>query len=319
MITGGAGFVGRHLTTAILSRWPGAEVVWFSRDEGVSDSKEAWPIAVKSHVADLCNAASVDEAMREIRPAIVLHLAAQSSVAQAGRAAHETWRTNFLGSFHLAESVASHAPEASLIFASTANVYGLSFNNGNANEDTLPQPRDVYSRSKLAAEAMLSDVLSQQTRLIILRPTNHTGPGHDERFALPSFAAQIARIELGLAPPVLNIGNLDVERDFLDIGDAIKAYISILDNLSQLPMRATYNVGSGQPINMKNLVDKMVKLARVPVEVRVDPSRFRSDEVPSQSVGFDKLHAATSWKPTQSMDHTIVQLIEYWREQISRR
>ena len=106
---------------------------------------------------------------------------------------------------------------------------------------------------------------------------NHTGVGQDERFVLPSFAAQIARIEAGLVPPKLHVRNLGIERDFLDVRDVIDAYLLILAGAQGLPLRAVFNVASGQPRRISDLLNVMVGCTR-PFDVEIDPARFRPAE-----------------------------------------
>ncbi len=313
LITGGAGFVGRHLTRALARTWPEARIVWFTRQEGARIPTAGDAGEVELCVADLCSAESVDDALDEIRPGLVIHLAAQSSVAEADRGARDTWRTNLLGSFNLADAIARKAPAAALVVASSADVYGLGFNAGDATEETTPLPTNVYARSKLAAEAMFADVLPATTRLVVLRPTNHTGPGHDIRFALPSFAAQIARIEAGEAEPVLHTGNLAVERDFLDVGDVVDAYLAVISRLGELPLRALYNVGSGRSVSVRALLDLMLARAKTPIEVRADPSLFRKADVARTCVVPDRLRAATGWRPGRGMTEMTTELLDYWR------
>ena len=120
---------------------------------------------------------------------------------------------------------------------SSSDVYGASFRQGPATEETPPAPLNPYAASKLAAELMLRDVLPSSSKLIIARAFNHTGPGQDERFVLPSFAAQIARIEAGLAEPRLRVGDLAAERDFMHVADVADAYVRLLERAGGLQRR----------------------------------------------------------------------------------
>ncbi len=317
LITGGAGFVGRHLTRAVLEAWPQAQIHWFSRDEGKCASSQADDARVFAVTADLGDEAAVEAAVKAVQPAIVLHLAAQSSVAQSGKAAAETWKANVVGSYNLAAAIAGAAPGANLIFAGSADVYGLACNAGDVTEETPPQPQNVYARSKLSAEAVLADVLPSSARLVTLRPANHTGPGHDERFALPSFAAQIARIEAGLQQPVLEIGNLDVFRDFLDVADVTDAYVAVIAGLAEQPGRALYNIGSGRAHLLRGLLDAMLSRASQKIEVRISPDRWRENDVPRVCVRPEKLASATGWSARRDMDFMTARLLDYWRARVA--
>jgi GDP-4-dehydro-6-deoxy-D-mannose reductase len=200
---------------------------------------------------------------------------------------------------------------------STGEVYGSSFLKGPASETTPLLPRSIYARSKAAAEAIFEDVLPVQSRLVTVRPLNHTGGGQDERFVLPSFAAQIARIEAGLAVPKLQVGNLGVERDFLDVRDVIDAYLLILAGAEALPRRAVLNVASEQPRRIGDLLDVMVSASTRSFDVEIDPARFRAAEIPRIVGDAGVLRRYFGWIPKRSLDDLVVELLTYWRARIS--
>jgi GDP-4-dehydro-6-deoxy-D-mannose reductase len=126
---------------------------------------------------------------------------------------------------------------------------------------------------------------------VTVRPLNHTGAGQDERFVLPSFAAQIARIEAGVLAPNLRVGNVDVERDFLDVRDVIDAYLLILAQAESLPRRTLFNIASGQPRRIAELLDMMVKAS-----------------TRRQQLG---------WAPKRSVNDLVGGLLAYWRARTS--
>ena len=195
---------------------------------------------------DLRDAAAVDRLVAEARPDIIVHLAGQASVGALDRGAgEETWRVNLAGTLNLALAVNRFAPEATVLFASSSEVYGRAFGPDPVNEETPPEPANAYARSKLLAERTLADVLPATARILVARPFNHTGPGQREDFVLPSFAAQVARIEAGLQS-ALRVGNLDVARDFLDVRDVVAAYCALIEAAPRLPMRFTCNVATGR-------------------------------------------------------------------------
>jgi GDP-4-dehydro-6-deoxy-D-mannose reductase len=167
-------------------------------------------------------------------------------------------------------------------------------------------PNSVYGRTKLAAEQMLADVLPAELRLIVVRPSNHVGPGQDERFALPSFARQLAEGERAGGPIAISVGNLEAERDFMDVRDVVRAYLALLANAES---RGVYNIASGSVRPVRELLDMMRSAARVETRVEVDPDRQRAVDIPVAAVNADRIRAETGWKPCFAMERTLADLL----------
>ncbi len=293
LVTGADGFVGRHLVPALAARLaPDARLTLASRRGGDEPGRIA---------LDLTDADSVHAAIENVRPDLVVHLAAQASVGQSLGAAADTWGINVCGSLTLARAIGDAVPDCTVFFASTSEVYGLAFNDGRVTEATLPRPQGPYARSKAAAEAMFADVLPDTARLIVARPTNHSGPGQDERFVIPAFAAQIARIEAG-APPEIRVGNLDAERDFLDVRDVVAAYMALLAAAPALPARNLFNIASGRTVRIGEILDRLRALSPIEMVAMPDHVRMRPSEVPRTLIDSGALHAATGWSPRHDLD-----------------
>jgi GDP-4-dehydro-6-deoxy-D-mannose reductase len=316
LLTGGAGFVGSHVAAALASAYPHGRRVVLLRP-GETGAHPAFAPAV----ADLLDEAAIDRIVADLRPDLVFHLAGQASIGQAARAAEETWRVNFHGAFGLGAAVARHAPQAVMLFSSTAAAYGASFRDGVLSEDAPLKPMDVYSRSKAAAESALADVVGPEARLIVTRPVNHSGPGQKSRnFVLSSFAAQIAAIESGAAEPRMKVGDLSKARDFLDVRDVVDAYMRLIDRARDLPERvATFNIGSGEARPIGALLDELRAMARTPFEVEVDPQLLRPSATDIASVACDasKLRAATGWTPRHSLEEMLGALLDQWRAEVA--
>jgi GDP-4-dehydro-6-deoxy-D-mannose reductase len=311
LMTGASGFVGRLLAPALQAAYPTAAFAAMARRP--SDTCPGWT----SFCVDLTDADAINEAVRSWRPSLVLHLAAQSSVGEERDLVESTWRINSVGALNLASAIARTVRESIVFNVSTGEVYGSSFLNGPASETTPLSPRSVYARSKAAAETIFEDVLPPESQLVTVRPLNHTGAGQDERFVLPSFAAQIARIEAGLVPPKLQVGNLGVERDFLDVRDVIDAYLLILAGAEALPRRAVLNVASGQPRRIGDLLDVMVGASTRRFDLEIDPARVRPAEIPRAVGDAAALRRHFGWIPKHSVDELVVGLLTYWRARIS--
>lgn len=311
LLTGAGGFVGRRLARALVHEAPEARRVALLRDGG-EGAEPGWEAAI----ADVTDTNAMNTLVEDFAPDLVLHLAAQASVGAARGDAEETWRVNCGGALVVAGALARHAPDAAVLFTSTSEVYGAAFREGPVDEDTEPRPRNPYARSKLAAEEVLADVLPDTARLIVARAFNHSGSGQDERFVLPSFAAQIARIEAGLAPPQIQVGNLDAERDFLHVDDVVAAYLALARNLSDLPLRGLVNVASGTAHRIGDLLDRMLAQARIPIEIAQDPDRLRPSDIPSASARPERLVAWTGWGKRNGVDDLVLEVLRDARSRV---
>ena len=168
--------------------------------------------------------------LRSASPDSCIHLAAISTIAAAQQDQDRAWQVNLHGTLSLAHAILRYAPECQLIFASTADAYGASFEPGAKLDEHAPlAPLNTYSATKAAADLALGSMARQGLRVVRLRPFNHTGPGQTAQFVVAAFARQVARIAAGRQPPVLEVGNLEPRRDFLDVRDVCAAYTACVD------------------------------------------------------------------------------------------
>lgn len=313
LVTGASGFVGRHVIEALASAGDHARL-------GLGrDASTILPAGAEFRAIDLSDRKGLADCVRDFRPSHVLHLAAQASVGREFGAGLETWRTNIAGLLNLAEGLVAEAPESTLIFVSSSEVYGRSFLSGEpVTEDTPLEPVGTYARTKRVGEEMLADVLAGSSiRLVVLRPFNHTGPGQDERFVVPAFAHQIARIEAGLTPPRVAVGNLDPRREFLDVRDVARAYAMVIAASHRIESGTILNIASGEPRRIGSVLDDLTRLAKVPFEVVVDPSRARPSEIGLASGDSSRIRAAIGWAPQIPWPDTLAAALDDARARVA--
>jgi GDP-4-dehydro-6-deoxy-D-mannose reductase len=291
LVTGAGGFVGPYLVDA-LRRQANAEVF----------------------EVELGGVPELRAALDAFRPGVVFHLAAQTFVPDALRAPIETYEVNVMGTARLAEAVRTCAgePRPRVVFASSAEVYGARDASEYPLRETLDlRPRNPYGASKAAAEAILmGEARSFETDVVIARGFNHIGPGQKEHFVVASLAAQLARIAAGGAPQLF-VGNLDTARDFLDVRDVVAAYVELARHGER---GEVYNVCSGSAVTIRDVLRELIAIARVAVEVREDPARMRSGDIPLSVGNAEKLRARTGWAPQIPLPRSLRDVYDAARE-----
>lgn len=300
LVTGSAGFVGRHMTPLLAEAFPSAPVIASTRrPSGDSDP----------HAVDLTDLGATDRLVEATRPAAVVHLAAHSSVGSARFQPDGVWRDNRNGAYSLATALARHVPDATVLVASTAEIYGRNLRLGPATEETPPAPIGAYAQSKLAAEFIFSTILPPTAKVLVARPMNHVGRGQGEAFVVASFAAQIARIEAGMCPPVMRVGNLDAARDFLDVRDVAASYIAMLRCADTLKSRSVINVARGRAVTIRSVLDILLSLSAISVEVEVDTKRLRPNDIPHATARADRLAQLMPWPPDRTLRETVTEIL----------
>ena len=308
LITGVGGFVGRHLLAHL--REQNDDVFGLGRASDLSDVEAKYIFAT-----DLCDRVEVQQVVREVKPEAVYHLAAQSSPAESIADPWATIGNNLLAQISLFESLLSVDLRARVLVVGSSDEYGRLGPEDLPTHENVPlRPTTPYAVSKVGQDVMGFQYFAQHKLPVVrVRPFNHTGPGHDARFVIPSFARQLAEIEVGLRQPVLRVGNLEVERDFTDARDMVRAYRLAL--VSGAPGEV-YNLGSGRAVRIGDTVQALVGMCRVPVEVEVDQSLVRKVDISRQRADIGKFTALTGWRPRIPWHTTLQDTFEYWREKV---
>jgi nucleoside-diphosphate-sugar epimerase len=297
LLTGADGFVGRHLAAAVRAAFPGAELV--------------------GPRFDVIDAAAVSRVVSRVRPDACVHLAAVSAVADARENPDLAWQVNLHGTLHLARAILAHAPDACFLFASSADIYGGSFRSGGKlDESAAPAPLNTYGATKAAADLALGALAAEGLRAIRVRPFNHTGPGQPNRFVVPAFAEQIARIEAGQQPPVMQVGDLTSARDFLDVRDVCAAYVACLQSADSIPPGSIFNIASGVPRTIRVVLEELLAEAGVDVELETDPTRLRPSDIPTASGNAERAQQLLGWQPRISWQQTLRDVLADWRTRV---
>ncbi|APG04436.1 GDP-mannose 4,6 dehydratase [Luteibacter rhizovicinus DSM 16549] len=256
LVTGHKGFTGHYVVAAL--RAAGYQVL------GLVEQPEN----LEAPSVNLLDRTAVARAVADARPDAVIHLAAIAFVAHGD--ADEMYRTNVVGTRHLMEALAAlpKAPGAVLL-ASSANVYGNS-DVELLSESVEPSPANDYAVSKLAMEYM-AKLWSDRLPIVLARPFNYTGVGQADNFLLPKIVSHFQRGER-----VIELGNIDVARDFQDVRFVADAYVRLL---SSNAAGQTVNLCSGTSVSLMQVIGMMQEIAGYEIEVRVNPAFVRGNEV----------------------------------------
>jgi GDP-4-dehydro-6-deoxy-D-mannose reductase len=306
LVTGAGGFVGSWLVPALVAD---GHAVFATGQEGhafPADRAGAEWLALDVNADD-----SVAAAVKRAAPEQVFHLAGQASVADSLRDPLGTWAVNATGTLRLATLLPDGCR---LLLVGSGEVYGtVPDPDQPIREERPPRPCNPYAASKAAAEiAALQAGESRRLEVIVTRSFNHTGPGHSDRFAMGSFAQQLARIRAGLDEPVLRVGNLSARRDLLDVRDVVRAYTTLMRDGTP---GSVYNVCSGAAHSMQEVVDLLVDLSGTRTRVEVDAERVRPVDVPLL-LGDNTRLRALGWAPEIPFRQTLADLLEWHAGQL---
>ncbi len=292
LITGADGFVGRHLVAALRHRLPDA--------------------TLHTDPFDLTDADATARAVVAARPDTALNLAGIAALSDASADPAHAWAVNLHGALTLARALLAHAPACRLIHISSADIYGASFKRGTPlDEHAVLAPLNLYAATKAAADLALGAMQSNGLDLIRLRPFNHTGPGQRPQFAVPAFARQIALIEAGRQPPHLSVGDLDPERDLLDVRDVVRAYAEAAAR--PLPRGLILNIASGHPRRIGDILDELIGLAGLAPTIETDPTRLRPNDIPRACGDATAARSLLGWSPEIAWSQTLSDVLADWR------
>jgi len=301
LVTGAAGFVGRKLC-AQLNR-DGFEVL--ATDYAPSDDFDVYRTCDFSQPDDIT-------AMMEWAGSLdgIFHLAAITFVPDAAADPAGVMRGNLEGTQHLIQAIRDKSDSPRLIFIGSSETYGAP--QSLPVDETHPlNPNNPYAISKTAADEYCS--YAHETwglDIVRMRPFNHSGPGQSDKFVLSSFARQVADIEAGRSDAVMQVGNLDVARDFSHVDDMLRAYGLAFEKGTS---GAVYNVCSGQAHSVREALDYLLGQIDVDVEAKSDPERMRVSDIPEVRGSYAAFQTDTGWEPEISFTQLLDDLLAYWR------
>jgi GDP-4-dehydro-6-deoxy-D-mannose reductase len=308
LVTGAAGFVGKPLVSKLEAAFPQSSIYAIQRSELMPVTSA--PSRISYVKADLFRD-DLEALFQSLRPDVVIHLAAISSVHQSLGSGGTAFEENLIGGVRLIRAMRKNTPRAALVFASSGEVYGRSFlTTPMADELTPIFPNNPYARSKAALEFAIQDMFCDGGRAIILRLFNHFGPGQDERFVIASFASQLRAIAMGAAPTI-RVGNLEAKRDFLPVADVLDAYVAATNQVfsNDASSCEIYNVASGKPRTIASVLDDLITASGLTVNVEEDATRMRPSEVTMAAGDARRFTERFGWTPKAAWESSLSSLV----------
>lgn len=308
LIVGAAGFVGKYLADELNAAGGWSVCVTKMPQEALSIA------SVTAYDLNILDRVAVDTLLAELRPEVIFHLAAQSSVAVSWKNPGLTVDVNIKGTLNLLDAVRDCGFSPRVLLIGSSEEYGAVVPEEiPVKETTLPRPGNIYAVTK-NTQNQLGRLYAQAYGLDILstRSFNHIGPNQTPLFVVADFCRQVVEIEKGRHEPVLQVGNLSAKRDFTDVRDVVRAYrlLALTGEKGE-----TYNVGQGKAVEINAILQMILSLSKETIQVEIGPAKLRPVDVPIIEADISKLQKATGWKPEISLGQTLEETLTYWRNQ----
>lgn len=314
LITGAAGFVAGHFIEYLNEYYRNWDVLCIDKNAQINKEIQYFNIHdVSFQSIDLLDTGAVRELIRDFQPDYALHLAALSSVAASWKQPSECIMNNTVVFLNLIESIREICPNCRILSVGSSEEYGV------VKGDDLPihekqalNPASPYAVARVSQEQLSRIyVKSYGIPIVLTRSFNHIGPRQDERFVVPGFIKKVLELRsMGKNEGIIETGNVNIIRDFVDVRDVVRAYYMLL--LSGKPGEA-YNVCSGKRILLKSVLNIIGEEIGVSVTARVNPKLVRPQDSPETVGTYYKMESEFGWTPTIEIQDTIHDMV-LWQE-----
>ena len=311
LITGISGFAGSYLAEFLLDKK--YKIFGTFYDKSTFSNLNGCMDKIKIFKCDIRNYNSLGAIIEKVRPDEIYHLAAISFVPTSLKDPKLAFDTNTYGTLNLYQAVIEQKINPKILFVGSADEYGIvNKNDLPINENCPLQPVNPYSISKASADYLSYFYFkSYDLNIARVRPFNHIGPRQSPEFVCSNFAKQIVEIEKGMKEPVIMVGNLEAKRDFTDVRDMVRAYWLAIQKCET---GEVYNICSERAVQIRELLNNLLKLSSKQIEVMKDPQRMRPSDNPILQGSSSKFKEKCGWKPEIPLDKTLKDILEYWRK-----
>jgi len=315
LITGITGFAGSHLAENLLQS---GYRVYGTKVKGEGKEKlRGFMTSVSVSDLELRDLPATRRLVRRIKPEVVFHLAAISSVGVSFEEPQLTLTVNLIGTVNLLEALRSVSTVKKILIVTSSDVYGVIRPSDLPLKEATPMnPVTPYGVSKAAADMIgFQYFKSYGMPIVRVRAFNHTGPKQNTGFVVPDFCRQVASIESGKSKPVVRVGNLGAERDISDVRDIVRGYRLIAERGREGDV---YHLCSGKSHRIREILDRILRISTNSIEVRTNLKLMRPSENPRLVGDFSKARRVAGYKPTYKLTDTLSDTLDYWRTVVRR-
>lgn len=297
LITGGNGFVGRHLQSYLRN---------------TVGEKGEYTISIfdLSMGDDVRNFESIRTRIDQFQPDYIFHLAAQAYVPESTMNPRRGFETNLTGTLNLLEAVRQTGMHSRILVSGTSEEYGYDRDDSELTEESVAKPTTPYGVSKLAATTLCSTYSRiYGINIVVTRAWNHIGPGASPSYAVSAFAKRVAEAEK--FGTIINHGNLDAVRNYTDVRDIVRAYRLAIDLESGI-----YNLASQNTVSTREVLSQLTNMAVTQVQTNENPHLFRQMSNKFPRPNYSKFSKLTGWEPKFQMKETLLDTLDFWRDAV---
>lgn len=309
MVIGGAGFVGNYLIEHLSKDCKYQVIATKLENENIKNNN-----CVKCDL-NILNKNEIIDVLKKYNPDQIYHLAAQSSVKLSWEKPQLTVDININGTINLLEAIKETGLSSKILLVGSGEEYGhIKEIETPIKEENPLRSGNIYAATKVC-QGLIGSIYAKAyfMDIIIVRAFNHIGAGQLPMFVVSDFCKQVVEIEKGLKEPTLKVGNLSAKRDFTDVRDVVRAYSLLMQKGKSGEI---YNVGSGKAISIRSILDIIISISKLNIDVIVDKEKLRPVDVPIIEADITKIQSETGWAPTIEIEKTIIENLEYWRQNI---
>lgn len=304
LITGVQGFVGRYLVEYLQAREVDAKIA------GIDIAKES-DMKIEYHSLDLSDKGQTAQIIQSFKPDYIVHLASISSVGQSWQDPAQCFKNNTNIMLNILEAVRQQNLKTRILSIGSSEEYGdYEVEQMPLSEDYKLEPQNPYAVAKLSQEMLGKVYTALGVDVVMTRSFNHIGPRQSDRFVVPSFIKQLVAISEGKQTQ-MQVGNIDVSRDFTDVRDVVAAYYTILHKGKS---GEVYNVCSGHAHKLSEIITTAENILGIKANIEVDRSRLRPNDTMLIFGNNQKIKEELGWKPQYSFEQTIKDIITYWQQ-----